>query len=83
MRINNLLCSPVMHGDSRVCNKVIHGSPGMDCVHKLAVVFFLVYWSSQVPEAQGQGKLMQYRYVYRSIVLATVHSLRLVSRLQF
>ena len=53
----------------------------MDGAQKLAVVFFLVYWSSQVPEAQGQGKLMQYHYV--PFVLATVHSFCLVSRLQF
>ena len=52
-----------MQSPLRVCNNVIHGSPSMDGVHKLAVVLLLVYWSSQVPEAQGQGKLGIYRYV--------------------
>ena len=54
----------------RVCNNVIHGKSAlertrapvsMDDVQKLAVVFFLVYWTSQALEAQGQGKLSTYR----------------------
>ena len=64
------------------------GSPSMDGVRKLAVVFSLVYWSSQVPEAHGQGKLgivtrglgTRLRYISYSY---TVHSFRLVSSLQF
>ena len=52
-----------------VCNNIIHGKSAlertrapvsMDDVQKLAVVFFLVYWTSQALEAQGKGKLSTY-----------------------
>ena len=67
----------------RVCTNVYHGSPSMDGAQKLAVVFFLVYWTSQGPEAQGQGKLSTVVRRYLPFMLATVHSFRLVSSLQF